>query len=213
MMENAKQEVPGQETGRRERRRAETFERIRAAAITLFNTRGFEETTVEDITEAADIGKGTFFNYFPSKDALLMAVFDSVRQEFANLQTRVSAATNVRQALRDFAHSFIRGHIRAPRIIRSIFGQALTDPVMGPRFEALVLAARQTVSTLLQHGQKMGQIRTDIPAEVLGRTLQQFIFGTEIMWSFSTGEDLLEWIDVMFEIFFTGAGAPQHGTR
>ncbi|HLJ42079.1 MAG TPA: TetR family transcriptional regulator, partial [Candidatus Acidoferrales bacterium] len=53
--------------GRRERRRTETRERIFRAALDLFAERGFMETTVEDITEAADVGKGTFFNYFPTK--------------------------------------------------------------------------------------------------------------------------------------------------
>src|SRR3989442_7726228 len=57
--------------GRRERRAAETRERLFRAALRLFEERGFSATTVEDITEAADVGKGTFFNYFPSKEHLL----------------------------------------------------------------------------------------------------------------------------------------------
>ena len=65
----ANQEVI-QEPGRRERRRAATEKRILSAALDLFTTHGYLETTVEQITEAADIGKGTFFNYFPTKDAL-----------------------------------------------------------------------------------------------------------------------------------------------
>src|SRR5262252_6250270 len=59
--------------GRRERRRAETHERIFRAALQLFAERGYLETTVEDITEAADVGKGTFFNYFPTKEHVLAA--------------------------------------------------------------------------------------------------------------------------------------------
>ena len=58
---------------RRERRSAELRERLFHAALTLFAKKGFSETTVEDITEAADVGKGTFFNYFPSKDHILLA--------------------------------------------------------------------------------------------------------------------------------------------
>src|SRR5437899_3870437 len=57
--------------GRRERRRTETRERIFRAAMQLFAQHGFFSTTVEDITEAADVGKGTFFNYFPSKEHVL----------------------------------------------------------------------------------------------------------------------------------------------
>src|SRR5215813_12165486 len=61
---------------RRERRSAETRERLFRSALQLFLQKGFAETTVEDITEAADVGKGTFFNYFPSKDHILIAFSD-----------------------------------------------------------------------------------------------------------------------------------------
>ena len=57
--------------GRRERHKAEIRDRLVRAAIKLFGTRGFTDTTVEDITEAADVAKGTFFNYFSTKEMLL----------------------------------------------------------------------------------------------------------------------------------------------
>ena len=57
--------------GRRERRRQETSEKLFMAAMELFSRKGFAQTKVEDITEAADVGKGTFFNYFPSKEHVL----------------------------------------------------------------------------------------------------------------------------------------------
>ena len=57
--------------GRRQRRAAETRVRLFRCALQLFAERGFPDVTVEDITEAADVGKGTFFNYFESKDHVL----------------------------------------------------------------------------------------------------------------------------------------------
>src|SRR5215472_4056515 len=57
--------------GRRERKAAETRLRLFRCALQLFAERGFPNVTVEDITEAADVGKGTFFNYFESKDHVL----------------------------------------------------------------------------------------------------------------------------------------------
>src|SRR6266478_5478282 len=58
---------------RRARRSADLRERLFRAALALFGKKGYAETTVEDITEAADVGKGTFFNYFPTKEHILMA--------------------------------------------------------------------------------------------------------------------------------------------
>src|SRR5208337_5199212 len=57
--------------GRRERRAAETRLRLFRCALQLIAERGFPNVTVEDITEAADVGKGTFFNYFESKEHVL----------------------------------------------------------------------------------------------------------------------------------------------
>ena len=67
-----RQTLPAQPSGnRRERHRVQTRDRLYRAALELFAERGFLETTVEDITEAADVGKGTFFNYFPTKEHIL----------------------------------------------------------------------------------------------------------------------------------------------
>lgn len=67
--------------GRRERKRRQTRERIEATALTLFLERGFDNTTIEDITEAADVSKRSFFDYFPSKEDVVAAWQDSFARE------------------------------------------------------------------------------------------------------------------------------------
>ena len=84
---------------RRQRRSAETRERLFRAALRLFAEKGFAETTVEDITNAADVGKGTFFNYFPSKEHILIAFSD---MQLSKLQATVD---QMRDAAR--AHALI----------------------------------------------------------------------------------------------------------
>src|ERR1700675_1185223 len=69
---------------RRQRRASEIRERLFRAALDLFAQHGFADTTVEDITNAADVGKGTFFNYFPSKDHILLAFAE---MQLAKLQS------------------------------------------------------------------------------------------------------------------------------
>src|SRR5260370_1206689 len=56
---------------RRQRRSAEIRERLFRAALNLFSQKGFGETTVEDITEAADVCKGTFLIWSLYGDATL----------------------------------------------------------------------------------------------------------------------------------------------
>ncbi|OLO28580.1 NADH dehydrogenase [Alkalihalophilus pseudofirmus] len=53
-----------------------TKERIVRAAIGLFRENGFDATTVKEITEAAEVAKGTFFNYFPTKESILQSLIE-----------------------------------------------------------------------------------------------------------------------------------------
>src|SRR6476660_3974677 len=84
---------------RRQRKSAELRERLFRAALTLFAKKGFAETTVEDITNAADLGKGTFFNYFPSKDHILIAFSD---MQIAKLHDAVQEARQTEEPMETF---------------------------------------------------------------------------------------------------------------
>jgi AcrR family transcriptional regulator len=65
--------------GLRERKKLKTRESIQREAMRLFKRNGYEETTIEQIAAAADISPGTYFNYFPTKeDVVLYDAFDPI---------------------------------------------------------------------------------------------------------------------------------------
>src|SRR3569623_310718 len=78
---------------RRERRRAETRNRLYEAALRLLSEHDFDTVTVEMITEAAEVGKGTFFNYFKNKEGILSYYFENqVRMLTETLQAAASGS-------------------------------------------------------------------------------------------------------------------------
>lgn len=62
------------EITRRERKKKESKARILKAARTFFQEKDYYSTSIEEIAEAADVSKGTFFNYFPTKESLLNGI-------------------------------------------------------------------------------------------------------------------------------------------
>jgi len=66
--------------GRRDRKRADTRDRLREAGLLLFATNGLSGTTVREIAERADVAERTFYRHFESKEDLLL---DDVRRYFA----------------------------------------------------------------------------------------------------------------------------------
>jgi AcrR family transcriptional regulator len=102
--------MQGTVPGLRERKKAETREALRAAAIRLFLERDPSAVTVNDICEAARVSRRTFFNYFESKEAALFAWDQDLTEEFASrLAARPShepPLTALRRAMDDTMPGF-----------------------------------------------------------------------------------------------------------
>lgn len=69
--------------GRRERKRLETRQQILTAAASLFATRGYENTSIDDIAALADIARGTIFYNFDSKESIVFELRVQAWGQFA----------------------------------------------------------------------------------------------------------------------------------
>ncbi len=192
-------------TSRRQRRSADIRERLFRAALALFAKKGFAETTVEDITEAADVGKGTFFNYFPSKDHILLAFGE---MQLAKLEAAIETARSTHEPL----PAFLRGlgarmtqePTRNPAIIRALLQAYLsTTPV---RKAMIDMQKRVHVlhTQIIRLGQERGEIRDDLPAPEIAHVFRQTIFGTLLIWSLYGDATLHSRIESAFNVLWSG---------
>lgn len=190
--------------GRRERRKGETRMRIFRAAMKLFAQQGFAETTVEQITEEADVGKGTFFNYFASKEELLFTLSEVQESKLRSLLPIIRDAKTVRPVLKQFMHDIVAEPSRTPTLSRSLLGTALSTPPMVARMGEVMRFGQRVVSQVMKRGQELREIRRDLPAEELARMFQQTTLGTHVLWALLAPGDLSYWLDQIFEVFWRG---------
>lgn len=197
--------VPARRPGRRERRSAETRERLYRAALRLFAERGFQETTVEDITESADVGKGTFFNYFKTKEHIL-AAFGGERiaaVEHALAQAR-EAKGPVLGALRDLAVNVAGQSKESPALLRAIFAAHATSAPVRAELRKRMDTTRRLLTEIFSLAQQRGEVRQDLSASDLARRTQIVFVGVTMAWAVLPEDSVSKRAEEVWDIFRSG---------
>jgi AcrR family transcriptional regulator len=89
-------------TGLRERKKRATRDALARAGLELFVERGYAETTLAEIAEVAGVSTRTIFAYFPSKEDILFATMQTMRDALAQALADRPAGTDALTALQDF---------------------------------------------------------------------------------------------------------------
>ena len=194
--------------GRRERRRAEIRDRLFRAALKLFAERGFLETTVEDITEAADVGKGTFFNYFPTKEHVL-ATLGAERLAVIQRAHDQSKKGPVLPILKDLATDLAGQSAESAALLRAIYAaHASCEPVRAELRKRL-LAGRRLLAEIFERAQKSGEVRRDESPEELARLTQILLLGVILAWALNPDSSLRKTAEQVWDLFFANLRADQ----
>jgi AcrR family transcriptional regulator len=202
---NSAAHLLGAASDRRQRRSSETRERLFRAALGLFANKGFAETTVGDITNAADVGKGTFFNYFPSKEHLLIAFGD---MQLGKLQEEIEKMRQSNEPMTTFFRALTarmtEEPARAPDVVRAILLANLSNPSVRAAMQQRHARAEGLLTQLVEIGQERGEFRRDLPALELARVFRQATFGTLLMWSVYGDASLPERISTTLNVLWSG---------
>jgi AcrR family transcriptional regulator len=186
----ARRERPRED--RRARRRRELHARIFETARRLFLERGFEETRVEEIAEAADIAQATFFNHFPSKEAVLREMAEEVFERFRRLvREQAGHDAPTAERLHRFGERGAAVVERAPELTRRVLLSILhgADPA---RTESEVGSMQREVVALLRAGQGRGEVDPAADPELLAEIVLSVVTGAISRWIHDAGYPLRE---------------------
>lgn len=190
---------------RRERKKLETRQRLMEAALRLFGEHGFEATTIEDITSVADVAKGTFFNYFQTKEAIIPAIAARrLEQLDATLAPEQgapdSAVARIKLALRLVAES----PLCQERLAEQVFKAMMHRHEISPPHALRDLLARQ-----VDQAQAAGEIRRSLDPMYLAGAIRALFFERLVMWHQGyRPASLRELIDGSVDLLMEGAAGP-----
>ncbi len=186
----------------REEKKQETINRIINAALCLFSEKGYEATTVAEITEAAGVAKGTFFNYFKAKEELLIKFQKALFfNEIKSLNDQPGPyAPHILALVKEIGDS-MNGNRTQMRLALQRF---LTTHAVGSSKHSL-MGKVETMIPIFEKGQQSGEFTLAISPAVMARTAMQIYLGTLIGWSTGAeNEGLGEQLLLVFRIFLEG---------
>jgi len=171
------------ELSRRERKKEQTHLRIFEAAVALFRAKGFEATTVDEITEKADVGRGTFFNYFPTKDSVLAYLSESklIAAE-ENSHALLAEARPVREKLIELYVQASQAYEGDVELSRFVFAEWMKRS-FAPTREVEVRWTKLLLD-LIEQGRAQGELRVDVAPVRAEAILSSVYIATLFQWLF-----------------------------
>ena len=154
---------------RREMKKIQSRKAILDSAASLFQSRGLEDVAIADIMNGADLGIGTFYNYFDSKDDVLMELLGRIMKELGE-KVRILSEEQmpVTEILRELLLAAAR-LLGKNRYVLPLFLRAAQQATLLERSETSVSAPPFTVlfTRLVEEGQAKGEFRCDIPTAII----------------------------------------------
>ncbi len=202
----------GTSGGRRARRAAETRVRLFRSALELIAERGLPNVTVEDITEGADVGKGTFFNYFASKDHVLgvMAEIQLGKVKEAAEMT-LDGSRPMRLVLRRLMQRLAEEPGRSPKLARALMSSFLASESVREILKRNLLEGRKTLMEMVAAGQKRGEIKAGLKKQKVAVQLLQTVMGTVLLWSLHEKPGLDAWMEDSFQALWRSIAVSGNG--
>jgi len=195
--------------GRRQRKARETRVRLFRTALQLFADRGFQNVTVEDITEAADVGKGTFFNYFPSKEHVLGVMAEIQLGKFEETAARVAEGT---EPLYPVLHRLVQrlGEEpgRSPKLARALLSSFLGSENVRGILKRKLVEGRKAIAEVVRIGQERGEINPALKKEKVAMQFLQMMLGTVLLWSLHEKPALTHWLEDSFDHAWRAIATP-----
>lgn len=154
---------------RREEKKQNSRKAITQAAVRLFSEKGYRETSIADIMREADLGIGTFYNYFHSKEDVLKSLLSEIIVEIEQKYERLAKKRQLPAAILTELCSLTAELLDRNRFVLPLFLSAAEKSGVKTHASHKTpnFGFQRIFCKVLEHGQAVGEFRQDIPAAVM----------------------------------------------
>jgi len=178
-------------------RRQATRRQLIQGAAELFEAQGYEDTTIEQIVGRANLAKGTFYQHFESKIAILLAV---VREQRSASHQALVHDPDPRVAVEDYLRGMCSWFQEHANVAEALLWQSLKQ-----KDAAQPNSTRGTLAQLLGQAQQQGSARKDMDSKALASYLTGVTVHAILAWTECPEEPLWPKIQPLLSLFWEGA--------
>lgn len=198
---------------RRNRQKAATRARIIKSALDLLSKQEYGATTIEQITEAADVGKGTFFNYFPSKEHLL----NEVGKEQLSIikavdENALVKSVDTKKVFKKLFFALAKLFVNNPILARNLILANLSNESARELLAKNIKKRTQLLIKLVKKGQELGSIQRNIKPEMVANWYQHIHFGNLMYCALQPTKKIKNWVQFSFEQFWKSIATETNDT-
>jgi AcrR family transcriptional regulator len=194
----------------REYKKRQKRERLLNASLELFREKGFEQTKVSDITQAAGVAKGTFFNYFPTKERVLLALGEQMLGKLGQVSANdIFQQTTTRGKVKAMFHALATGLDSDRELVKEMVYRGLRLPDLVDNSRAQ-LDFRAMLVLLIEQGKRKGEIIQTTDAAFVADALYTLYFQQIVTWCSRDFETSLpDQLDRTVDLIFDGISEPK----
>jgi len=175
-------------------------DRINHESLKLFSTKGYLNTSISDILQAADTSKGGFYNHYDSKEALfyeVLAIAQSIWREkvLYGLDEIDSPIGKIKKLLENYRDRYLKDDFNFPGgCIFVTFSVELDDQrphLMGEVAKGFI-GLKRMLKTLLEEGKEIGELGADVNTDRATEMIFSGMIGSSVLFGVEKSSSSLD---------------------
>lgn len=189
----------------REARKKALKEQIFVQALQLFQEKGFEQVTVQEIASACGIAKGTFFNYFTKKEEILLYLGESQLEVLNRSMEEYQDVPELKEQLKLVFTDLLQRYTTNGELMKLSIVEVIKSAYLFENESKSIRQLQQSLASLIDQARRSGKLKSRWDTDVIVSTVLGVYLQTMMSWSLPPSPhsrigDLFEqYLDVIWE--------------